>query len=111
MSYGKGIDISLADKIKAAIEPLAIKEHIIPWRWVNDNHYLPSISSEIVGRFESFPYARAWVNWLVTSSVKRVFFKKPSRISYTKTVAAACVCKYNVSSDISIRLCIAQSLR
>lgn len=103
MSSGKGIDSSVAEETKSAIETLAIKEHTIPWRWVNENHYLPSISSEIVGRFESFPYARAWVNWMVTSSVKRVFFLKPSRISYTKTVAAAWVC---LIADRGRKVCV-----
>lgn len=55
------------------------------------------------GKYESFPYARAWVNWMVTSSVKRVFFKKPSRISYTISVGAAWNCAI---TDRSRKICV-----
>lgn len=82
----------ILSSIYNAIDSLRIVRHELPYKWCNKNHYLSPKVSNDSGRYESFPYAEEWLNWMVTGSVREITFKKSARITYTTSLVAAWCC-------------------
>ncbi len=80
------------EQVISSLSRLRITVPKTPWKFADENFYLPPESSGISGRWTSYPYQRGFISLFAGTSVYKVVVFKPKRIGYTKCLVAATVC-------------------
>jgi phage terminase large subunit GpA-like protein len=91
-SSGKTVSKLTKATVAEVLATLEIKPPSIGYQWLDDNFYLPPISSAIPGKWECFPYQRALANFMVSPSIQQLFVKKARRTGLTKLMAGCSCC-------------------
>ena len=81
--------INVAHAISEGLETFRAKVPMRGAGWADENFYLSPESSGTEGRWKTYPYQIALLNWMTSDDIEEVNVMKSKRVGYTKCLLAA----------------------
>ena len=84
--------LNIIPAIKTGVQRYRVRVPLIGSAWADKYFYLSPESSGTEGRWKSYPYQIAILNWMTSDDIEELNFQKSRRIGYTKCLVAATAC-------------------
>lgn len=79
----------VAKAAKRGVRQYRVTVPLLGAPWADENFYLSPESSGTEGRWKTYPYQIAILNWMTSDDIEEVNFQKSRRVGYTKCLLAA----------------------
>jgi phage terminase large subunit GpA-like protein len=76
--------INIHPAISAGLQQFRIREPLTGAEWADRYFYLSPESSGIEGKWTTYPYQRALINWMTDDDIEEINLQKSARVGYTK---------------------------
>lgn len=81
--------VGIHNAITTVLSRLKTREPLTGSEWADRYFYLVPESSGIEGKWATFPYQIAWLNWMTDDDIREINNQKCARVGYTKCIVAA----------------------
>lgn len=84
--------LEIFEAIALGVQPFLVQVPLRGAEWADQNFYLSAESSGTEGRWKTYPYQVAMLNWMTSDDIEEINWQKSRRVGYTKCLLAAIGC-------------------